>query len=156
MADISRLNGIIRALEQGQPALTTFTTAEVDAALALSTSKYDGIVFETEHNPWDARALRDCLQYLLNRRQIAQSAALAPAVTPLVRIPANGGEQISGSPSKRSISAPMASSGRISAPSRRPITPSPPAVIPGLNRRRSMSRKGSAATGRRRRCGIGA
>ena len=93
MADIARLNGIIRALEQGQPALTTFTAAEVDAALALSTSKYDGIVFETEHNPWDARGLRDCLQYLLNRRQIAQSAALAPAVTPLVRIPANGGEE---------------------------------------------------------------
>jgi 4-hydroxy-2-oxoheptanedioate aldolase len=93
MADIARLNGIIRALEQGQPAVTTFTPAEVDAALALSTSKYDGIVFETEHNPWDARGLRDCLQYLLNRRQIAQSAALAPAVTPLVRIPANGGEE---------------------------------------------------------------
>ena len=93
MADISRLNGVIRALEQGQPALTTFTAAEVEAALALSTSKYDGIVFETEHNPWDARGLRDCLQYLLNRRQIAQSAALAPAVTPLVRIPANGGER---------------------------------------------------------------
>ena len=93
MADISRLNGVIRALEQGQPALTTFTAAEVDAALALSTSKYDGIVFETEHNPWDARGLRDCLQYLLNRRQIAQSTALAPAVTPLVRIPANGGER---------------------------------------------------------------
>jgi len=93
MADNSRLNGVIRALEQGQPALTTFTAAEVDAALALSTSKYDGIVFETEHNPWDARGLRDCLQYLLNRRQIAQSAALAPAVTPLVRIPANGGER---------------------------------------------------------------
>jgi 4-hydroxy-2-oxoheptanedioate aldolase len=93
MADIARLNGIIRALEQGQPAVTTFTPAEIDAALALSTSKYDGIVFETEHNPWDARGLRDCLQYLLNRRQIAQSAALAPAVTPLVRIPANGGEE---------------------------------------------------------------
>ena len=93
MAETSRLNGVIRALEQGQPALTTFTAAEVDAALALSTSKYDGIVFEMEHNPWDAKALRDCFQYLLNRRQIAQSASLAPAVTPLVRIPPNGGEQ---------------------------------------------------------------
>jgi len=93
MADNSRLNGVVRALEQGQPALTTFTPAEIDAALALSTSKYDGIVFEMEHNPWDARALRDCLQYLLNRRQIAQSGALAPTVTPLVRIPPNGGEQ---------------------------------------------------------------
>jgi 4-hydroxy-2-oxoheptanedioate aldolase len=93
MAELPRLNSVIRALEQGQVALTAFSPAEVDAALAMSTAKYDGIVFEMEHNPWDARALRDCLQYLLNRRQIAQSASLAPAVTPLVRIPPNGGEQ---------------------------------------------------------------
>jgi 4-hydroxy-2-oxoheptanedioate aldolase len=32
------------------------------------------------------------MQYLLNRRQIAQSGSLAPAVTPIVRIPPNGGE----------------------------------------------------------------
>lgn len=93
MPELPRLNGVIRALEQGQPALTSFSPAEIDAALAMSTAKYDGIVFEMEHNPWDARALRDCLQYLLNRRQIAQSASLAPAVTPMVRIPPNGGEQ---------------------------------------------------------------
>jgi 4-hydroxy-2-oxoheptanedioate aldolase len=93
MANPSRLNGIIRALEQGHPAFTAFSPAEVDAALAFSVAKYDGIVFELEHNAWDARALRDCLQYLLNRRQIAQSASLAPHVTPLVRIPPNGAEK---------------------------------------------------------------
>jgi 4-hydroxy-2-oxoheptanedioate aldolase len=93
MADIPRLNGVIRALEQGQSAFTTFTPAETDNALALSTAKYDGIVFEMEHNPWDVRALRDCLQYMLNRRQIAQSGSLAPAVTPMVRIPPNGDEK---------------------------------------------------------------
>jgi 4-hydroxy-2-oxoheptanedioate aldolase len=92
MPELPRLNGVVRALEQGQVALTAFGPAEVDAALAMSTAKYDGIVFEMEHNAWDARALRDCLQYMLNRRQIAQSATLAPAVTPLVRIPPNGGE----------------------------------------------------------------
>jgi 4-hydroxy-2-oxoheptanedioate aldolase len=92
MPELPRLNGVVRALEQGQVALTAFSPAEVDAALAMSTTKYDGIVFEMEHNAWDARALRDCLQYMLNRRQIAQSATLAPAVTPLVRIPPNGGE----------------------------------------------------------------
>src|SRR5918995_184760 len=53
MADIPRLNGIIRALEQGQHALTTFSPAEIDSALAMSTSRYDGCVFEMEHNPWD-------------------------------------------------------------------------------------------------------
>ena len=93
MAELPRVNGIIRALEQGQPALTTFTPAETEAALALSTSRYDGIVFEMEHNPWDVRALRDALQYLLNRRQIAQGGSLAPAVTPMVRIPPNGEEK---------------------------------------------------------------
>ena len=70
MAGIPRLNGIIRALEQGQAAFCTFVQADVDAALAVATSGYDGIVFEMEHNPWDVRALRDSMQYLLNRAQI--------------------------------------------------------------------------------------
>src|ERR1700730_2440033 len=93
MADIPRLNGAIRALEQGQPAFTTFTPADPESALALSTAKYDGVVFEMEHNAYDIRALRDSLQYLLNRRQIAQSGSLAPAVAPMVRIPPNGSEK---------------------------------------------------------------
>jgi 4-hydroxy-2-oxoheptanedioate aldolase len=93
MAELPRLNGIIRALEQGQPCFTCFSPAEVDSAVAFSTSKYDGVVFEMEHNPWDGRALRDCLQYLLNRAQIAKGGSLAPAVTPFVRIPVNGVEK---------------------------------------------------------------
>ncbi|HLI82000.1 MAG TPA: aldolase/citrate lyase family protein [Candidatus Binataceae bacterium] len=93
MAEISRLNGVIRAFEQGLPAFSTFVTADIDSALAASTSRYDAIVFEMEHNPWDIRALRDSLQYLLNRGQIAQAASLAPAVTPIVRVPANGEEK---------------------------------------------------------------
>jgi 4-hydroxy-2-oxoheptanedioate aldolase len=93
MAEIPRLNGVIRALEQGQTALGAFSIAEIDSALAFSTSRYDAIVFEMEHNPWDARMLRDCLQYMLNRRQIAESGSLAPGVTPFVRIPPNGNEK---------------------------------------------------------------
>jgi 4-hydroxy-2-oxoheptanedioate aldolase len=93
MAELPRLNGVIRALEQGQTAIAAFTTAEIESTLAFSTSSYDAIVFEMEHNPWDPRVLRDCFQYLLNRRQIADSRSVAPAVTPLVRIPPNGGEK---------------------------------------------------------------
>src|ERR1700686_3072989 len=93
MADIPRLNGVIRALEQGKHTFTSFTPADPEAALAFATAKYDGIVFEMEHNPYDIRALRDSLQYMLNRRQIAQSGSLAPAVTPMVRIPPNGAEK---------------------------------------------------------------
>ena len=92
MADIPRLNGVIRALEQGQQALTAFSSADVDSALAMSTSKYDGVVFEMEHQPWDGRALRDSLQYMLNRAQIAKAASVVPGVTPLVRVPVNGVE----------------------------------------------------------------
>lgn len=88
----TRLNGVIKALESGQPTFVTFTQGEVGNAIALAEAPYDGVVFEMEHNPYDIRALRDCLQYLLNRRQIARSGSIAPAVTPFVRIPPNGGE----------------------------------------------------------------
>ena len=93
MNETPRLNGVIRALEQGQHAFGAFSTPDIEAALAYSVSKYDGIVFEMERNPWDIRGLRDCLQYMLNRRQILDTGSSAPAVTPLVRIPPNGGEK---------------------------------------------------------------
>src|SRR5438309_7445716 len=93
MADLARLNGVIRALEEGQTAFAAFSPAEIDAALAFSTARYDAVVFEMEHNPWDARMLRDCLQYMLNRRQIVDSGSIAPGVTPFVRIPPNGNEK---------------------------------------------------------------
>ncbi|MGH7153361.1 MAG: HpcH/HpaI aldolase family protein, partial [Acetobacteraceae bacterium] len=92
MPEIPRLNGAIRALEANQPAFAPFTSAEIGNALTFGASACDGVVFEMEHNPYDIRALRDCLQYMLNRRQIATSGSIAPAVTPFVRIPPNGGE----------------------------------------------------------------
>src|SRR5215216_1417660 len=93
MADIPRLNGVIRALEAAKPAFTSFCQADPETAIAMSAAKYDGIVYEMEHNPWDIRALRDSLQYMLNRGQIAKSGSVAPAVTPMVRIPPNGAEK---------------------------------------------------------------
>src|ERR1700730_6138286 len=92
MNTIPRLNGAIRALEQGQPAFVTFSPADVGTAQAIGEAAYDAVVFEMEHGPYDIRTLRDCLQYLLSRRQIVERASLAPAVTPFVRIPPNGGE----------------------------------------------------------------
>jgi 4-hydroxy-2-oxoheptanedioate aldolase len=93
MADLPRLNGVIRALEAGKPTFTSFCQADPETAIAMSTAKYDGIVYEMEHNPWDIRALRDSLQYMLNRGQIARSGSVAPTVTPMVRIPPNGAEK---------------------------------------------------------------
>ncbi len=83
-------------LESGKvPTFVTFAPGEVATAVNLSASAYDGVVFEMEHNPSDIKALRDCMRYMLNRRQIATSGQhhVAGMVTPFVRIPPNGGEQ---------------------------------------------------------------
>jgi 4-hydroxy-2-oxoheptanedioate aldolase len=92
MSQPPRLNNVIGALEQGAIPITTFAPPSVDSAIALSTSSYDGLIFEAEHNPYDINGLRDCLQYMLNRRQIVEQGTLVPAVTPIIRIPANGNE----------------------------------------------------------------
>ena len=92
MAEIPRLNGVIKALEEGKTAFTTFSPADIDSAAALAASPLDGVIFEMEHGPFDAPNLRDALQHMLSRRQILDSGTLAPAVTPMVRIPPNGGE----------------------------------------------------------------
>src|SRR6266571_3950359 len=73
MPEIPRLNGVIKALEQGKTAFV-------------------GFAFEMEHAPMSPPVLRDALQYMLDRRQLVQGGTLAPKVAPLVRIPPNGGE----------------------------------------------------------------
>jgi 4-hydroxy-2-oxoheptanedioate aldolase len=92
MPPTPRLNSVIRALEQGQIPITTFSPPSIENAVALSTTAYDGVVFEAEHNPYDIATLRDCLQYMLNRQQILERGSLSPAVTPIIRIPPNGNE----------------------------------------------------------------
>ncbi len=92
MPEIPRLNGVIKALEEGKIAFTTFTPVDIESAIALAGAPYDGIVFEMEHGPLDPPGLRHALQYLLDRRQIVERGTLAPQVTPMVRIPPNGAE----------------------------------------------------------------
>jgi len=92
VTELPRLNGIIRAWEQGRPVYASFAHPERQVAIEFSTSPYDSVVFEMEHNSWDPNVLQDTLQYLLNRKQILEMGSLAPKVTPVVRIPANGGE----------------------------------------------------------------
>ncbi len=93
MAAIPRLNGLIRALEGGHAPVAAFVSPPtIDNAVTLSTLAYDGLIFEAEHHPYDVKDLRDCLQYMLNRRQLVERSTLAPPVTPVIRIPPNGGE----------------------------------------------------------------
>lgn len=89
MAELPRLNGIIKALEEGQVAFVGSGPADAQAG---TNAPYDGVLFEMEHGPYDIRALQEGLQSMLDRRQIAQAGTVAPRVTPIVRIPPNAGE----------------------------------------------------------------
>lgn len=92
MAITQRLNGIIRAWEASKPAYTAFLKVDKQAAIEMTDAPYNGVIFEMEHNPYDVAGLGDALQYMLNRKTIAESGSVAPSVTPLARIPANGVE----------------------------------------------------------------
>jgi len=91
---VLRLNGVIRALETAPGiTFTSFIQAEVENAVAFAQSDNDGVVFELEHNPWDIRALREAMQFLLLRQRIVQTGSIACPTTPLVRIPPSGSEK---------------------------------------------------------------
>jgi 4-hydroxy-2-oxoheptanedioate aldolase len=88
-----RLNGVIRALETAPGiTFTSFIQAEIESAVAFAQSDNDGVVFELEHNPWDIRALREAMQFLMLRQKIVQVGSIACPTTPLVRIPPSGSE----------------------------------------------------------------
>lgn len=89
---MARLNTAIAALQSGKPAFATFCASDTGTAQGLAGTAYDAVVFEMEHGGYDIGALRNALQYLLDRRQIATAGSIVPAPTPLVRIPPNGGE----------------------------------------------------------------
>ena len=151
-----RLNGIIRAWEAGKPAFTCFAKVDKLSAQELTDAPYDGVVYEMEHNPYDVAALGDALQYMLNRKAIADSGSVAPAVTPLARIPANGAEM------NQAQAKQVLDRGVYGV-----ITPHVatveqaymrwrPAATPSRRAPRSTSPRGCAATGRPRRRATGA
>lgn len=92
MDKIGRLNGIIAALEAGKKATMAFARSDREEATQFGLSPLTGVLFEMEHTPYSASELKDALQHLMNRRRIVESGSLQPAVTPFVRIPANGAE----------------------------------------------------------------
>lgn len=90
---MTRLNGVIGALESGGTAFAAFSPMDIRSAVELSASRYDGIVFEGEHAPWDIAALRDSLQFMLDPRRIVEVGTVAPGVVPMCRVPVNGVER---------------------------------------------------------------
>ncbi len=89
-----RLNGLIGALEAGRPAFCpgTIANGNYEDCMAAAESPYDFVIIDTEHADFDFPTLRHSMQYLLNRRRIAEAGSIAASPVPLVRIPPNANE----------------------------------------------------------------
>lgn len=91
---MARLNKVIQVIENGGVAFGPFAPAgSIPEAVWAASSPYDFVAYEMEHSPFSGDALRLSLQFMLDRKQIAESGSVAPAVMPWVRIPVNGREQ---------------------------------------------------------------
>jgi 4-hydroxy-2-oxoheptanedioate aldolase len=92
-----RLNRVIELIEGGGVAFGTWLRAgSVPDALWAAGAGYDFALFDLEHDAFDLEGLRLSLQFLLDRRQVAEAALggrLGPAVVPIARVPANGRER---------------------------------------------------------------
>ncbi len=90
-----RLNRTIETLEQGLPTFGLFTaTHSLQNARALATSDLDFIFIDMEHAPLDFETLRTFLLGMTDARRIAETGSTQMRVTPLVRIPQYGAEQV--------------------------------------------------------------
>ena len=93
MATIPRLNGVIRLLEDGRVPITAFVSPPTaENAVTLATLAYDGVVFEMEHNPYDIKRAPRLPAVHAEPAPDRRARDAGAAVTPLVRIPPNGGE----------------------------------------------------------------
>lgn len=87
------LNKVISIVEEGGVAFGPFMPpGSIPDAAWITTSPYDFVVYEMEHSPFNLSDLRLSLQFMLNRKQIADSGSVAPPVVPFVRVPINGRE----------------------------------------------------------------
>ena len=95
MAGKVRYNKAIDLLEQGQPVFCSglVWNGNLDDLMFVSDSDYDMVIIEMEHEGLSFNNLRASLQFLLNRKKIADGGSLQANPVPLVRIPPNSREQ---------------------------------------------------------------
>lgn len=90
-----RLNRAIELLESGRPA---FGVLSFDYSLAsartLASSDLDFIIIDMEHAPYDVERLQTFLLGMTDKRQIEEKGNLQMNVTPFVRVPATGAEEV--------------------------------------------------------------
>jgi len=90
-----RLNRTIELLEQGQSTFGIFSKdRSLDNARELAKSNLDFIIIDMEHAPFDTETLRSFLLGMIDKRGLLEKGNLQPNVTPIVRVPSNGREQL--------------------------------------------------------------
>jgi 4-hydroxy-2-oxoheptanedioate aldolase len=90
-----RLNRTIETLEGGHPVFGLATgNFSLTNAQALATSQLDFIIIDMEHSPFDVETLRAFLLGMVDVGRAVEKGSTQMDVTPIVRIPMNGREQL--------------------------------------------------------------
>ena len=89
MAERVRLNKVIDLLQKGKTVFCGgyYVSDDIAAFRYMADSDFDFCIVEMEHEAFSLTNLRTCVQYLLNRKRIAEKGNLQPDVVPFVRIP---------------------------------------------------------------------
>jgi 4-hydroxy-2-oxoheptanedioate aldolase len=88
-----RLNKITALLERGETVFGTFVSVEnPQQSIAASDLGFDFVIYDMEHSAFDIGRMRSSMQFLLDRRKIAESGSLQPSTVPLARIPPKAAE----------------------------------------------------------------
>lgn len=91
----ARLNRLIALMEAKQPAIGIFSqNLSPRTAAWIASSKLDFVVIDLEHSPFDLSRLETYMLALTDKRQILQKSSLQANVTPIVRVPSAGREQL--------------------------------------------------------------
>ena len=86
-----RYSKVIELLEQDKPVFCSglVWNGNLDDLTFISDSDYDMVIIEMEHQGFSLNDLRVSLQFLLNRRRLADKGDVQADLVPLVRIPPN-------------------------------------------------------------------
>ena len=86
-----RYSKVIELLEQDKPVFCSglVWNGNLDDLTFISDSDYDMVIIEMEHQGFSFNDLRVSLQFLLNRRRLANKGDVQADLVPLVRIPPN-------------------------------------------------------------------
>ena len=91
MTNKLRYSKVIELLEQDKPVFCSglVWNGNLDDLTFIADSDYDMVVIEMEHQGFSFNDLRVSLQFLLNRRRLADKGDVQAGLVPLVRIPPN-------------------------------------------------------------------